>query len=119
MKKEKVITPKEWVKMATRANKSRAMSRFYKLNSILGNVWAMFFILLGSRMTGKSYAVTDYICNQKRKHGDDVKAYWMRISETSTKAMLANKADKLVDPDLKRKYNLDLTTKGMSVYNYG
>lgn len=43
----------------------------------------------------------------------------MRISETSTKAMLANKADKLVDPDLKRKYNLDLTTKGMSVYNYG
>lgn len=41
----------------------------------------------------------------------------MRISETSTKAMLANKADKLVDPDLKRKYKLDLNTKGMDVFN--
>ena len=43
----------------------------------------------------------------------------MRISETSTKAMLANKANKLVDPDLYRKYNLELTTKGMEVYDHG
>lgn len=43
----------------------------------------------------------------------------MRISETSTKAMLANKAAKLVDPDLYRKYNLDLTTKGQDVFNRG
>lgn len=33
--------------------------------------------------------------------------------------MLANKADKLVDPDLRRKYDLELTTKGMDVYDHG
>lgn len=68
-------------------------------------------------MTGKSYAITDFLCRQKQKLGDDCKNYWMRISETSTKAMLANKAQKLVDPDLVRKYKLDLSTKGMEVYN--
>jgi hypothetical protein len=43
----------------------------------------------------------------------------MRISETSTKVLLANKADKLVDPDLYRKWDLDLSTKGMEVFNRG
>lgn len=66
----------------------------------------MFYCILGGRMTGKSYALTDYLCNQKRKKGDMVKNYWMRISETSTKFMLANKAQQLVDPDLVRKYKL-------------
>ena len=96
-------------------------SRWYtkELKSLLGNDWAMFYGILGGRMTGKSYALTGYICNQKRKKGDMVKCYWMRISETSTKFMLANKAEKLVDPDLVRKYNLDLSTKGMNVYNRG
>lgn len=94
-------------------------SRWYtkELKSLLGNDWAMFYCILGGRMTGKSYALTDYICNQKKKKGESVKAYWMRISEISTKFMLANKAEKLVDPDLVRKYALDLSTKGMNVYN--
>ena len=95
-----------------RAQKKRAAARFYKLNSILGNTWAMFFIILGGRMTGKSYSITDYLCNQKKKKGEMVQNYWMRISETSTKAMLANKAERLVDIDLVRKYKLNLTTKG-------
>ena len=71
------------------------------------------------RMTGKSYALTDFLCRRKKKLGSECKNYWMRISETSTKAMLQNKADKLVDPDLKRKYDLDLTTKGMEVFDHG
>lgn len=79
----------------------------------------MFYIILGGRMTGKSYALTDYLCNQKRKKGEMVKNYWMRISETSTKLMLANKAQKLIDPDLARKYKLQLSTKGMEVFNHG
>jgi hypothetical protein len=33
--------------------------------------------------------------------------------------MLANKAQKLIDPDLVRKYKLELSTKGMEVYNHG
>ena len=32
---------------------------------------------------------------------------------------MCNKANKLVDPDLKRKYDLDLSTKGNVVYNRG
>ena len=79
----------------------------------------MFFVILGGRMTGKSYAITKFLCNQKKKKGANVKNYWMRISETSTKLMLANKAEKLIDPDLVVDFKLDLTTKGMSVYNKG
>lgn len=96
-------------------------SRWYtqELKSLLGNNWAMFYCILGGRMAGKSYAITDYICNQKRKKGDMVKCYWLRISETSTKLMLANKAEKLVDADLVRKYGLEITTKGMETYNKG
>lgn len=96
---------------------NKGLSRFYNLQSIMGNDWAIFRIILGGRMTGKSYSVTDRMCKLKRKYGDDVKCYWMRISDTSTKALLCNKADKLVDPDLKRKYGLELTTKGNTVYN--
>lgn len=106
------------LRQIARSQKKKAQARFYNVNSILGNDWAMFYVILGSRMTGKSYAITDYLCRQKAKKKDKVKNYWLRISETSTKAMLANKAQKLVDPDLVRKYNLDLSTKGMEVYNH-
>lgn len=102
-----------------RAQKRKAAARFYRLNSILGNTWAMFYIILGSRMTGKSYAITEYLCNQKKKKGEKCQNYWMRISETSTKAMLANKAERLVDIDLVRKYKLQLTVKASNVYDHG
>lgn len=101
-----------------RAQKKKAEARFYRLNSILGNDWAMFYCIIGGRMTGKSYSITDFLCGRKEKLGDQCKNYWMRISETSTKALLQNKADKLVDPDLKRKYDLDLSTKGFEVFNH-
>lgn len=101
--------------------KQHKQSRWYtkELKSLLGNDWAMFYAILGGRMTGKSYALADFLCNQKKKKHDQVKNYWLRISETSTKFMLANKAEKLIDPDLVRKYKLDLSTKGMNVYDHG
>ena len=99
--------------------KKRKLARFYNLSSILGNDWAIFYCLIGGRMTGKSYSITDFLCKQKRRLGDNVRNYWMRISETSTKALLANKAKKLIDPDLVRKYDLELSTKGMEVFNRG
>lgn len=107
------------IKDRKRAQERRANSRFYNVNSLLGNDWAMFYVIIGGRMTGKSYALTDFLCRRKKRFGAECKNYWMRISETSTQAMLQNKADKLVDPDLKRKYDLDLTTKGMEVYDHG
>ena len=99
--------------------KKRKLARFYNLSSILGNDWAIFYCLIGGRMTGKSYSITDFLCKQKKRLGDNVRNYWMRISETSTKALLANKAKKLIDPDLVRKYDLELSTKGMEVFNRG
>lgn len=103
------------------SRKKHKQSRWYtkELKSLLGNNWAMFYAVLGGRMTGKSYAILDFLCNQKRKKGNECKNYWLRISETSIKFMLVNKAEKLVDPDLVRKYHLDLSTKGMNVYNHG
>lgn len=104
-----------------RAKKKHIQSRWYtqELNSLLGNTWAMFYCILGGRMTGKSYALADYMCRQKHRKKDKVKLYWFRISETSTKFMLANKAQKLIDPDLVRKHDLDLSTKGQEVFDHG
>lgn len=102
-----------------RAQKKRALARFVNLASMLGNTWAMFYVICGGRMTGKSYAVAERMCKLKKRYGDGVKCYWLRIADTSVKSLLVNKADKLVDPDLKRKYKLNLTTKGGNVYNEG
>ena len=102
-----------------RAQKKRSLARFYNINSICGNDWAIFRILIGARMTGKSYSITDRMCKLKQKLGKDCKCYWLRISDLSTKQLLSNKASKLVDADLVRKYQLELTTKGNVVFNRG
>lgn len=102
-----------------RAQKLRAQARYYNLNSILGNNWAIFYTIIGGRKTGKSYSVMDFLIRQKQQLKDNCINYWFRISETSTKAMLANKCRGLVDPDLVRKYDLDLTQKAGYVYNHG
>lgn len=97
-----------------RAQRKRAMARYYKLNSILGHQ-VPFYVIVGGRKTGKSYSVAEFLCN----HRDDMN-YWMRISDTSVKAMLADKCRGMIDPDLVRKYNLDLKAKGgMYVENHG
>ena len=98
-----------------RANRKIAKARYYRLNSILGNQWAIFYVIIGGRKTGKSYAGAEFLIN----HQND-KNYWLRISETSTKAMLAGNCKGLVDPDLQKYYGLDLKSKGgMYVYNHG
>ena len=87
---------------------------WYSLRSILGYDWAIFYFLLGGREAGKSYAVTDFYVRQWKKY--ERPFYWLRLSETSAKKLLQNNAEKLVDPDLRRKYNLDLITNGNNVY---
>jgi hypothetical protein len=77
----------------------------------------MLFILLGARESGKSYSVMEYFLRKwKTKH---IPFYWLRLNEASMKKMLANNAEKLVDPDLYVKYELDLETKGNVVYDHG
>ena len=87
---------------------------FYSLRSLLGNDWAIFFFLLGGREAGKSYAVTETYVRQWKKYGRPF--YWLRLTEASQRKLLNNNAEKLVDPDLRRKFNLDITTNGDAVY---
>lgn len=53
-----------------RAQQKRANARFYNVNSIFGNDWAMFYVIVGGRMTGKSYSITDFLCRRKKKLED-------------------------------------------------
>lgn len=88
---------------------------WYSLRHILGHAnWAIFYLLLGGREAGKSYSVTDFFCRQWKNKG--IPFTWMRLTEKSAQRLLQNNAEKLVDPDLRRKYDLDLVTSGNNVY---
>lgn len=76
--------------------------------------WALFYILLGGREAGKSYSVTDFFCRQYKNKG--IPFVWMRLTEKAASKLLQNNAEKLIDPDLRRKYQLDLVTSGNNVY---
>lgn len=89
-------------------------AEWYVLRSILGYSWALFYFLLGGREAGKSYAVTEFFVQQWRKYHRPF--YWLRLTEASQQKLLRNNAEKLVDPDIRRKYNLDLMIKGDGVY---
>lgn len=75
----------------------------------------MFYCLLGARETGKSYAVTNFLVDQFVNKG--IPFVWLRLTERQSQKLLQNSAEKLVDPDIRRKYNLDLTTNGTNVYH--
>ena len=89
---------------------------FYNGRSLLGNYWARIFALIGGRQTGKSYWVMDFFLYHFFKSGKKDNFIWLRLSDTSAKKLLKNNAFDLVDPDLKRKYKLDLVTKGDNVF---
>ena len=91
-------------------------SEWYNLRPLLGHAnWALFYVMLGSRETGKSYAVTDYFCHMYKTKG--IPFIWLRLTDKATNKLLINNAEKLVDPDLRRRYGLNLKTKGNNVYD--
>lgn len=90
-------------------------NEFYNLRPILGHAnWAMFYVLVGGRSAGKSYAVTNFFVDQWKNKG--IPFTWLRLTEAQARKLLQNGAEKLVDPDIRRKYNLDLVTSGNNVY---
>ena len=91
-----------------------ATREYYSLRSILGNDYAIFLLLLGGREAGKSYAVTDFFVRQYKKYGRPF--YWLRLTDTAQQKLLINNAEKLIDPDLRRKYNIETFVKGTNVY---
>lgn len=99
-----------------RQKKAKLLDKeWYTLRSILGNTWAWFYILLGAREAGKSYAVMEYCIKYYKRTGGFFT--WLRLTEPSMRKMLAGNAAKLVDPDLRRKYDLNLKVRGNDVYD--
>lgn len=96
-------------------NQIKRKSQWYNLRPILGHFnWAMFAVLLGGREVGKSYSVTNFFVDQWKNKG--IPFTWLRLTEKAAGKLLQNNAEKLVDPDLRRKYDLDLITNGNNVY---
>lgn len=109
------MTPKGKKEVNRIRNKQDMLNReWYSLRSLLGYDWAIFYFLLGGREAGKSYAVTEFFIRQYRLYGRPF--YWLRLTENSQKKLLMNHAEKLIDPDLRRKYNLQVVTRGENVY---
>ena len=90
---------------------------WYTVRSILGYSWAIFYILLGAREAGKSYAVMDFFLHDYFTKGKEFT--WLRLTEASTKKLLNNNAMQFIDISLMNKYGIDskdLTVKGTQVF---
>ena len=81
---------------------------------ILGHSFSYYF---GAREAGKSYDVMKRFVSDWKKKGKPFT--WLRLTEASQKKMLSNNADKFIDADIRRKFDLDLTVKGMQVFDHG
>ena len=104
---------KDFIKKKALQEEDRA---FINLRPLLGNFnWAEFLFLIGGAQAGKSYAITDFFVNQFINKGTTFT--WLRLKENQCKKLLQNNAEKLVDPDIRRRYNLDLVTSGTNVYH--
>ena len=90
-------------------------TEFINLRPLLGNFdWCEFLFLIGGAQAGKSYAVIEFFIKQWLK--DKTPFYWIRLTEKQSKKLLTNNAEKLIDPDIKRKYNLEIETNAENVY---
>lgn len=96
--------------------KTKLNPEWYSIRSLLGSCnWGMFFCLIGAREAGKSFALTEFFVRQFIKYGRPF--YWLRLTESSAKKLLQNNAEKLIDAEIRRRYNInDLVTNGSSVY---
>ena len=92
-------------------------NEWHSIRSMLGHTWAIFYVILGAREAGKSYAVMKYFISQWKKKKQPF--YWLRLNEASTQKLLKNNAEKFVDADIRRQFDLDLTVKGTNVYDHG
>lgn len=103
-------------KSASKIAQMKANNEFYSIRSLLGySNKAMFYILLGGRDYGKSYAIMHNFVLQWKTRG--IPFIWIRLNEASTGKMLKNNAERLVDADIRRKFGLNLRTAGNDVYD--
>ena len=97
-----------------RNKQAKKAAEWYSIRSLLGYSWAIFYFMIGGREAGKSYATTEFFVGQWRKYRRPF--YWLRLTDRTQEILLKNNAEKLIDPDLRRKYDLDLVVRGDGVY---
>lgn len=118
MKKKKRVSLRSYIAKENKIKEdhtNKTVYEWYNLRPLLGNFnWAMMAVMLGAREAGKSYSVTDFFVTCFMKNHNPF--YWIRLSDASCRKLLKNNAELLIDPDIRRRYNLDLITKGSRVY---
>ena len=102
IKKEVATKKKEAKEKAVKEEEQLDLNQWWSLRHVLSYDYMIFYILLGARERGKSYAIMEYFVKQYKKKG--IPFYWLRLSDTQQKDLLANNAMKLVDQDIRRKY---------------
>ena len=91
---------------------------FYTINSLFGNDWARWFLLLGGREAGKSYAAMRWATINKLKRPDDFKLYWFRLTDRSAAKLLAGGGADFIDPDIQKKFDIKTMTQGNKICTY-
>lgn len=87
---------------------------WWTLRSLLGNDWAHWFILIGARERGKSFAVYAFAVYQRLKKG--IPFFWVRLNEPSIEKMLKNNGADFGESVVNEAWNLHFVTKGDDVY---
>lgn len=96
------------------------LGTYYTYRSLMGINWATWYWICGARGRGKSYGFWENYLGYIKKYGaENCKCYYFRISDLSVKAMLMNKAQKAIESDIVKKYKLDISVKGNTIYNHG
>ena len=96
--------------------KAKIVNReYYSLRSLLGNQWALFYILLGAREAGKSYAVMEHCLKEYVREGKQF--VWMRLTDAERDKLLQNNAESLIEAQLRIKYGIDVYARAGQVYN--
>ena len=116
--KKNKIKIKKFIKKVRNLDKKQKeylVRSFYELRSVLGYWWAIFYILLGGRDAGKSYAVEQFFVDQFMNKG--IPFYWIRLTPTSADELLINNAAKLIDAEIRRIYKLDLVVTDNKVFH--
>ena len=113
------MTEKELkAKLAAHRKEKTYLGEWWTVNSLFGNDWARWFLLLGGREAGKSYSVMKWGVVNKLRKKDKFKFYWFRLTETQQQKLLAGGGADFIDPDLQKKYKIKTMAKGNRIYTY-
>lgn len=103
-----------------KAKKRAELGLYLNTNHVFSYHGITDFIYTAVRGIGKSVISVETVIQLKEKYGyENVKAFYFRLKDDSVKAMLANHAEKAIDPHLINKYNLVITVKNNIIYNRG